>query len=90
MRTFIIDGRWSYARPDYSLWEILPEPKFKGMDYHPDQLWRSIKLPREDMKLFEIINFIHERNPELEFHKLVETIDDSRTYQFWGYDENGV
>jgi len=53
-RTFIISGQWMDGKPDYSLWEILPDPKYPSPDWTYDDKWRKRKLPEEEMRRQDI------------------------------------
>lgn len=57
-RTFIISGIWENGRPEYSLYEYLPKPKYLSPMWHEDQRWRPMKMPRFFMRQAEIITWL--------------------------------
>ena len=59
-RTFVISGTWSYGKPDYTLWELVPKPRFPDPEWTPDDCWRSRKLPKEEMKRGDIFPYLNE------------------------------
>jgi len=59
-RTFVIGGRWWYGKPEYDLWEIIPKPRYPHLEWTEDDRWRDSKLPREEMKQKEIIQWLKE------------------------------
>jgi len=79
-RTFVIGGGWWYGKPAYDLWEIVPKPRYPSPEYNEDDRWRDRKLPRKEMKLKEIIQWLkntHGKNCEM---KVMEFRQDEHEY----------
>ena len=69
---FVISGQWIYGNPDYDLWEIISKPKYPWPDWSEDDQWRSRLLPRKNMKLGEIIDYLkteHGGGREMKVHR---------------------
>jgi len=64
IQTYMIHGGWSYGAPDYTVDMWVDTPKYPTpMFVKGDDNWKKVKLPRKNMKRFEIVNYLHTLHP---------------------------
>lgn len=78
-QSYMIFGNWENGVPNYSVDKWVDTPKYPTLNWVPyDDNWRDVKLPRKNMKLFEIINYLHTLHSEC-YHSFTPRIAGEQT-----------
>ena len=89
-QTYMIFGSWIDRKPNYevSKWRDTPRHSLNWIEW--DDNWVDVKLPREGMRRFEVINYLHELHPNCYHSWNGHVIDNTITVTFRKLPEESV